>query len=98
MARLTKETLKKILTDKIALSNPEFRLQKEKAGIRWTGNVISATFKGKRDHQRQDMIWDALIDEFGEDATRLVGLVLAYTPDEWNLGAESNHAKAKKAA
>jgi acid stress-induced BolA-like protein IbaG/YrbA len=97
MVRLTKEQLTRILTEKLGLLNPEFRLQREKEGVRWTGNVISATFRGKRDNKRQDMIWDALADEFGEAAARLVGLLLAYTPDEWNLGAEPTHANTKKA-
>ena len=52
MEKLTKERLKAILTDHLGLIDPEFRLQK--AGARWSGNVISITFKGKRDHERQN--------------------------------------------
>jgi acid stress-induced BolA-like protein IbaG/YrbA len=90
MAKLTKDKLKAILKIGIGLADPDFHLQR--AGNRWTGNIISSTFKGKRDHERQKLIWDALAAEIGEEAGLLVGLLLAYTPDEWNLDT-----KAKKA-
>ncbi len=97
MAKLTKDGLAKLLTQRLRLRNPEFRL--EKAGERLVGNVISETFKGKRDYQRQRLIWDALEEEFGPDAVLRVGLLLAYTPDEWKLGSEEEpmQAKTKKA-
>ncbi len=96
MTKLTKKKLEAILTRRLCLVDPEFRL--EKASERLIGNVISLTFKGKRDHERQKMIWDALEAEFGEESVLLVGMLLAYTPDEWNLDADQKSApKAKKA-
>jgi acid stress-induced BolA-like protein IbaG/YrbA len=96
MAKLTKKKLEEILTSRLQLADPDFRL--EKAGDRLVGNVISETFKGKRDRERQKLVWDALESEFGEDSVRLVGLLLAYTPDEWNLGSDEKPTpKAKKA-
>jgi acid stress-induced BolA-like protein IbaG/YrbA len=97
MAKLTKDGLAKLLTHRLNLRDPEFRL--EKAGDRLVGNVISESFKGKRDYQRQRLIWDALEEEFGDQAVLRVGLLLAYTPDEWKLGSEEEpvQVKAKKA-
>ena len=88
LTRPTKEDIKRILNTRLSLKDPEYRL--EKTGTRFVGDVISASFKGKRDHQRQEMIWNALDDALGARAPILVGMLLAYTPDEWNLGAEDN--------
>jgi acid stress-induced BolA-like protein IbaG/YrbA len=96
MTKLTKKKLETILTRRLGLVAPEFRL--EKASERLIGNVISVTFKGKRDHERQKMIWDALEAELGADSVLRVGMLLAYTPDEWNLDADEKPTpKAKKA-
>ena len=86
MAKLTTDDVRNILTTMLRLKDAEFQL--EKAGPRLIGNVISSTFKGKPDHQRQEMIWTALESELGDNASRQVGLLLAYTPDEWNLGKD----------
>src|SRR5437016_5895710 len=97
MAKLTKDELAKILTERLKLIEPEFHL--EKVGPRIIGNIISPTFKGKRDHQRQKMIWDALQEEFGADSVLKIGMLLAYTPEEWRLGAitQTDTKKVKKA-
>jgi stress-induced morphogen len=95
--KLTKAQLEKILTSRLNLKSPEYLLTK--VGGRLVGNIVSPSFKGKRDHERQEMIWDALETELGAGAPRLVGMLLAYTPEEWNLGAEptSISKRAKKA-
>ena len=82
---ITKERLERILSSRLALKEPVFLI--ERVGDRLVGDIISATFKGKRDHERQNLIWDALDDELGPDAAKFVGMLLAYTPDEWQLGA-----------
>jgi acid stress-induced BolA-like protein IbaG/YrbA len=91
--KLAKEKLASVLRSRLGLQNPKFIL--EKAGTRWVGDIISTTFHGKRDHERQKMLWDALDSEFGDDSVRLVGMLLAYTPDEWSLGAEESSAAKK---
>ena len=82
--RLTKENLEELLTRRLRLKNAEFYL--EKVGNRLVGDIVSPTFKRKRDHERQSLIWDALDAELGAESARSVGMLLAYTPDEWNLG------------
>jgi acid stress-induced BolA-like protein IbaG/YrbA len=71
------------LTRRLRLKDPQFVL--ERAGNMVFGSVISKTFKRKDDLKRQHMIWDALEAEFGTKATGMVGSLLAYTPEEWNL-------------
>ncbi len=86
MGTLSKDKLETILTARLPLQDPDFRL--ERVGGRLVGNIISPSFRGKRDHQRQDMIWKALEAALGPKASSLVGMLLAYTPDEWHLGEE----------
>jgi hypothetical protein len=43
------------------------------------------------------MIWDAFEAELGAGSVLQVGMLLAYTPDEWNLGDEEKPVKSKKA-
>ncbi|MGA2441737.1 MAG: hypothetical protein ABSH08_12330, partial [Tepidisphaeraceae bacterium] len=69
---------------KLALKSPEFHLEKE--GDRIFGDIISPSFKRKTDHKRQELIWDALESELGAESLQLVGMLLAFTPEEWNLG------------
>ena len=69
-------------TAKLNLKNPRFRLRKD--GMRINGSIISPTFKGKGDLRRQDMIWNVLEKAFGPLALKRVGMILAYTPDEWD--------------
>lgn len=54
-------------------------------GGKVSGNVVSVVFAGKDDSKRQRLIWDALDKHFGEAAPQVVGTLLAYTPDEWNV-------------
>jgi acid stress-induced BolA-like protein IbaG/YrbA len=86
MAKLTKNQLQRILTDGLHLKDPTFML--EKAGTRISGNVVSPSFKGQKDHERQKMIWDALEEKLGFESVKVVGMLLAYTPEEWNFGTE----------
>src|SRR5438552_14368296 len=83
MPTVTKRTIEQVLTQSLSLKESEFRL--EKVDGRWMGDVISNTFKGKSDRRRQDMIRNALYRAFGTDPVRFVGMILAFTRDEWNL-------------
>ena len=75
-----------ILTERLSLVDPDYRL--EKYNGRWVGHIISPTFWRKGDYERQKMIVDAIEAELGQDANTQVGMLLAYTPREWDLGAD----------
>ena len=94
MARITKDKLESILTKRLSLKDPQFIL--ERVGTRLVGNVVSPSFKGKTDHQRLEMIWDALEAELGPHFSLLVGMLLAYTPEEWNIDADEKGTTRKR--
>ncbi len=47
-----------------------------------TGLVTSSTFEGKREFERQNMIWDVLDDELTEEQRADIVLLMANTPEE----------------
>jgi acid stress-induced BolA-like protein IbaG/YrbA len=100
MQRLTQASLQKLLTRELKLKDPEFHLATGRAGL-LNGHIVSPTFKGKRDRQRQGMIWDAIEFAIGrEAAAKQVGMLLAYTPDEWyadEILVPTSKPKRKKA-
>ena len=71
------------LTRRLNLQSPQFEL--ERAGRKVSGSVISPSFRGLRDSDRQRRIWD----EYGPESGGRVGTLLAFTPDEWNLDSDS---------
>ncbi len=87
---MSHEKLKEILTRRLKLKSPQFRLE---GRGRVSGRLVSPTFAGKKAHQRQQMIWDALDDELGPASVKEVGMLLAYAPDEWNLQLEGTVAR-----
>ncbi|HET6250092.1 MAG TPA: hypothetical protein VFE47_20545 [Tepidisphaeraceae bacterium] len=72
-----------MLTRRLRLIDPTFKLKRIYQKL--AGSVISDSFLGKGDSDRQDMIWDALEEEYGVRAVRMVGTLLAYTQAEWNM-------------
>jgi len=94
LMKLSREKLEHVLTERLALTDPLFLLRKHDG--QWVGNIISPSFKRKGDYQRQVLIWDALDAELGAYANRLVGMLLCYTPDEWNLDADTELVSKKK--
>ncbi|HEY3242845.1 MAG TPA: hypothetical protein VGM03_05785 [Phycisphaerae bacterium] len=82
--KLTKEELKAVLTNRLRLSSPRFRLEKLSGG-KLSGSVVSDFFKGMNDSERQRRIWEALDAEFGPESMDLVGTLLAYTDAEWDV-------------
>jgi hypothetical protein len=93
MPVVTKAKLEEILTRRLKLRDPHFRL--ERMGARLSGSVIDGRFARLGDLARQRMIWDALDKELGADSYRRVGTILAYSPLEWDLPLEG---KAKNRA
>lgn len=92
MRALTKTRLQEILTRRLKLKAPRFKL--EWSGAWWNGSVISDTFRGKGDLQRVRMIHRALEAELGKAGDRAVGMLLAYTPDEWDIDLEFDLMRA----
>ena len=80
---ITQNELKDVLTKRLKLQNPMFRL--ERAGRKQSGSIVSETFEGWNDAERQKKIWSALDGEYGSDSVMLVGTLLAYTLAEWNV-------------
>lgn len=89
MRNVSEKRLQKVLTARLCLHDAQFHL--EKAGDRINGSIVSASFEEMSDIDRQRKIWDALEQEWGPDSTRMVGMLLAYTPDEWNIDLEGHH-------
>lgn len=85
--------LRQTLARELRLQDPRFRL--ERIGHRLMGSVISASFKGKSDSRRQQMIWRALTAALGATSEREVGTLLAYTPEEWDV--DLPHGRAPRA-
>lgn len=76
-----------VLSERLNLQLPRFAL--ESAGSKVSGSIISPSFRGMRDSERQRRIWDALQAEYGPQSALRVGTLLAFTPDEWDLGNDS---------
>lgn len=83
MSQVTVNDIETILTDRLKLEQPDFKL--ESAGSKVSGSVISPTFRGMPDSERQRLLWDALDAEYGPESVHRVGSLLAFTPDEWNI-------------
>lgn len=75
------------LTRRLNLDTPRFQL--ESAGAKVSGSIISPSFRGMTDTERQRRIWDALHEEYGAESVRRGGTFLAFTPDEWDIDEDS---------
>ncbi len=59
--------------------------------VRWMrGSIISPSFRGMRDSERQQRVWDVLHAEYGPQSFHRVGTLLVFTPDEWDLSDDSD--------
>lgn len=74
------------LTRRLKLKSPQFALEVYASKV--SGSIISATFRRLRDSERQRRIWKALEAEYGDASAKRVGALLAFTPEEWDLGEE----------
>lgn len=75
-----------VLTRRLNLQTPRFAL--ECAGDEVSGSIISDSFRGMGDSERQRRIWDALEAEYGAESVRRAGTFLAFTSDEWDLSED----------
>jgi len=83
MSQVTVSDIETLLTDKLKLHDPVFKL--EPAGAKVNGSIISSTFRGLADSERQRRIWDVLDKEYGAESVSRVGSLLAFTLEEWNI-------------
>jgi len=82
-----KEELIKALSE-LDLEKPKFELQKTVSG-KIGGVVVSKSFDGKSQIDRQNMIWDHLEKKLGKAKARKIIAVLTLTPAE----AEGTYSK-----
>jgi hypothetical protein len=59
------------LTRRLNLQAPRFAL--ERAGAKVSGSIISDSFRGVTDSERQRRIWDALHEEYGPESVQRAG-------------------------
>jgi acid stress-induced BolA-like protein IbaG/YrbA len=85
--------IESVLTRRLKLRSPRFKLEPA-AGGKVSGSIISDTFRGLGDSERQRRIWDALRAEYGGVSVQRAGTFLAFTPDEWDLDGEDVDGKA----
>ena len=84
LARSRKLKIEKALAKGLRLKSPMFDLEVLPGG-KISGSVVSDTFVGMKDSDRQKQIWDFLEKKYGIDSTKYVGTLLAYTDAEWNV-------------
>ena len=59
-----------------------YRLERERPESRITGYVVKAAFRDQRSTERQRWLWDLFRASFGSESQQ-IGLVLAFTPEEF---------------
>jgi acid stress-induced BolA-like protein IbaG/YrbA len=82
------------LTRRLNLQSPRFSL--ESIGAKVSGSIISPSFRGMKDSERQRRIWDALHEEYGPESVQRVGSLLAFTPDEWDVEGNSDAEESEQ--
>jgi hypothetical protein len=77
------------------LESPEFRVI-ETEPYRYAGIIVSPTFEGMEDHDRQRMAWQAVLDTFGEEDRRWIEFLYTHTPAEMAAFAEADEQTVEK--
>jgi acid stress-induced BolA-like protein IbaG/YrbA len=84
--QVTRAAIERLLSERLRLREPHFQFSK--SGPRISGSIVSSTFRRKTDHQRQHMILQALESAFGPNVFQRVGMLFAFTPDEWEFALQ----------
>lgn len=79
--------MQSVLTRQLNLDAPRFAL--EETGTKVSGSIISASFRGMTDSERQRRVWGALDAEYGPGSVQRAGTFLVFTPEEWDLDDEA---------
>jgi|SRR5579884_3126940 len=90
---MSKVKIQRLLTRRLGLDSPRFVLEND--GDMVIGSVISPTFEGADDFRRQQLIRQAVRDELGEESAHQVGMIFAFTPDEWDFDAPKRVSNGK---
>jgi hypothetical protein len=77
------------------LESPEIRMI-ETEPFRYAGVVISPTFEGMEDHDRQRLAWQAVLDTFSEEDRRWIEFIYTHTPAEMAAFAEADEQTVGK--
>jgi acid stress-induced BolA-like protein IbaG/YrbA len=75
-----KEKVKQIL-QQLAIADPQVKILEE-SGSRVLAEVVSSSFEGMDQGERQRLVWSKLLDELGDDQSRWVEFVFTDAPSE----------------
>jgi acid stress-induced BolA-like protein IbaG/YrbA len=70
---------------------------KEGDPFRFLGNIISTTFEGMEDFDRQMLVWGRVYDTLDEEDHRWIEFLFTNTPAEMAADAEADEQTADKA-
>ena len=76
-----KELVKALKARSSVIKNPEFDLAERRGKV--TGFVISETFRGMPQLDRQDLVWDYLIRVFSPEKLVKIIALITVTPKEF---------------
>lgn len=71
---------------------------KEGDPCRFLGNIISPTFDGMDDFDRQHLVWGRVYDTLAEEDHRWIQFLFTHTPAEMAAFAEADEPIAEKAS
>ena len=83
-ARLTPARVVRILKNRLALRDAQFMFETARGGNVF-GDIVSPSFRGMRSRQRLDMLRRVLREELTPEEQQQVGMIITYTPEEWNI-------------
>jgi stress-induced morphogen len=75
-----REKVQQIL-QRLAIADPQVRILEE-SGTRVLAQVVSSSFEGMDEGERQRLVWSKLLDELGDDQSRWVEFVFTDSPNE----------------
>ena len=88
---MSKVKLQRLLARRLGLDAPKFVLEQD--GDTVVGSVISKSFRGADDFERQTRIRATLREELDPNSLKQVGMIFAFTPEEWDFQAGDRAAK-----
>jgi len=70
---------------------------KESEPFRFVANIVSPTFEGMEDWERQEFVWKRVYEKFSEQDIQWLEFIFTNTPAEMAAYAEANEQSAEKA-